>query len=189
MEANGSGQGGRAKRSARLTGVVVATLALGACSSLPLPDVTQINPFRVDTNYLMAPNYTEFMRKDVVLRPVSSTDLVDQNGYCTGAPTPPMSPQSETGVSPDQIVPTRPVALQMTECEVVNSLGLPSNVQFGQNERGERTVTMVYATPERPVYQFAAGRLVSVERGAEAPATPPTATKPPARKQPPRRTS
>ncbi len=68
------------------------------------------------------------------------------------------------------VVPTgRNVALQMSECEVVRAMGRPGDVQIAANERGDRMVTMTYMTPERPIYRFVAGRLASIERGAEPP--------------------
>ena len=60
----------------------------------------------------------------------------------------------------------RNVALQMTECEVVRSLGPPASIQIGANERGDRTATMIYPAAERPIYIFTGGvyRRSSAER-------------------------
>ena len=66
----------------------------------------------------------------------------------------------------------RGVALQMTECQVVGTIGYTDRVEIGANERGERTVTLTYLSGDRPgIYRFRSGRLVSMERVAE-PAQP-----------------
>ena len=71
----------------------------------------------------------------------------------------------------------------MTECEVVTASGMPQSVNIATNERGERTVIMTYTTAERSgTYRFVSGRLVSLERGPEPPATA-QAQKKPTKKQ------
>jgi hypothetical protein len=105
--------------------------------------------------------------------PLSSTaavgpaDLVDAQGQCAGAATATASP--------------RGVALDMTECEVVRSLGQPQSVEFPSQAGGQRRTVMTYRTGERPgVYEFAGGRLTGVERGDEQ--APAVAKKPAAKK-------
>ena len=62
----------------------------------------------------------------------------------------------------------RGIALQMTECQVVGTIGFTDRVEIGANERGERTATLTYLSGERPgIYRFRNGRLVSMERVAE----------------------
>ena len=62
----------------------------------------------------------------------------------------------------------RGVALQMTECQVVGTIGYTDRVEIGANERGERSVTLTYLSGDRPgIYRFRNGRLVSMERTAE----------------------
>jgi hypothetical protein len=58
----------------------------------------------------------------------------------------------------------------MTECEVVRAAGPPASVEMGTG--AERTVTLTYNTPDRPIYHFVGGRLKSIERGAEPPPEP-----------------
>ena len=63
----------------------------------------------------------------------------------------------------------------MTECDVVRRAGPVEKIDFGVNERGERTVTLTYMRGPMPgIYRFAGGRLVSIER---APAPPPAPAK------------
>jgi hypothetical protein len=57
-------------------------------------------------------------------------------------------------------------------------LGPPEKLDFGANERGERTVTMLYSKGERPgLYNFTAGQLTIMER-VEAPEPAPKPKKP-----------
>ncbi len=52
---------------------------------------------------------------------------------------------------------------------MVGRIGTPDRVDLGSNERGERAAVLTYTRGARPgVYRFAGGRLVSIERGAEA---------------------
>jgi len=87
-------------------------------------------------------------------------------------------PQSgPAGAAPGALPPEvrggpRGVALQMTECQMVGTLGYTDRVEISANERGERSVTLTYLSGDRPgIYRFRNGRLVSMERTAE-PAQP-----------------
>ena len=60
------------------------------------------------------------------------------------------------------------IALQMTECQVVQVAGYTDRVEIGANERGQRAVTLTYLSGDRPgIYRFVGGRLASMERVAE----------------------
>jgi hypothetical protein len=62
------------------------------------------------------------------------------------------------------------IALEMSECDVVQRAGQPDGMDFSTNPRGERAAVLTYTRGERAgIYRFVAGRLVSIERGAEAP--------------------
>ena len=62
------------------------------------------------------------------------------------------------------------IALQMTECQVVQVAGYTDRVEIGANERGQRAVTLTYLSGDRPgIYRFIGGRLASMERVAEQP--------------------
>jgi hypothetical protein len=64
----------------------------------------------------------------------------------------------------------RGIALQMTECQVVQLAGYTDRVEIGANERGQRAVTLTYPSGDRPgIYRFVGGRLASMERVAEPP--------------------
>lgn len=64
----------------------------------------------------------------------------------------------------------RGIALQMTECQVVQLAGNTDRVEINANERGQRSVTLTYMTGPRPgIYRFLGGRLASMERVAEPP--------------------
>ena len=67
------------------------------------------------------------------------------------------------------------IALEMSECDVVKRAGIAERVEIGTNERKERTARLTYVNGQRPgIYNFAAGRLTSMERAPEpaAPAKP-----------------
>jgi hypothetical protein len=62
------------------------------------------------------------------------------------------------------------VALEMSECDVVQRAGPPDGMDFSTNVRGERTAVLTYTRGERAgIYRFVAGRLKSIERGPEPP--------------------
>ena len=144
-----------------------AALALGACGG-----TIDYESFRAPDLSIIAPKTTATLRETPV-RPVTNEDLVDTEGRCAGVPFGP-DPNLPMGQHQDNIpmIPTA-VALDMTECDVVKRAGQPGQVNFGTNERGERTVVLTYMSGQRPgIYSFASGRLKSVERVAE-PAPPP----------------
>lgn len=168
----------------RGAGLVALTIGLAACS---IPDVTQVSLPRVDFAKMMPTDQSQYAGQ-IRNRTIGPNDLVDAGGRCAGAPSAQASAGGEQAApAASQAAPAvRGVGLQMTECEVVGAAGTPESVQIGANERGERSVTMIYATPERPTYRFVSGRLVSIERGAEPPPEPAkkkAAPKKPAKKQ------
>ena len=115
------------------------------------------------------------------MKPVTSDDLVDTEGRCAGVP---FGPDPNLPMGQQDNIPMIPtaVALDMTECDVVKRAGQPGQVNFGTNERGERTVVLTYLGGARPgIYRFASGRLTSIERGAGAACAAQAAT---ARRQP-----
>ena len=68
------------------------------------------------------------------------------------------------------------VALGHTECDVVRGIGAPDNVNLSNNPRGDRVAVVTYSRgPRAGIYTFTAGRLTSIERGAEpVPRSPPS---------------
>jgi hypothetical protein len=118
------------------------------------------------------------------VRPVTPNDLVGPQGECAGAPStvavdadgqPVGAPTAQGGI-----------ALQMTECEVVQRAGAPNGIEFG-NTLGDRSVTLTYTRgPRVGIYHFSGGRLSSIERGSEpAPAPKPQKKSAPAKKRAP----
>lgn len=143
-----------------------AALALGACGTI------DYESFRMPDMSIITPRTTATLQETPV-KPVTAEDLVGTDGRCSGVPTGP-DPNIPQDQQQDNIpmIPTA-VALDMTECDVVKRAGHPENVDFGTNERGERTVVMTYTRGARPgIYRFAAGRLTSIERAPEPPAPP-----------------
>lgn len=164
----------------RAATAALPALALAACA---IPDVSQVSLPRVEFKSFIPTDQTQYVNrsKDSAVRP---DEFVDASGRCPGAPAAEASAGSEQAAPPAPAAPPaiRGVGLEMTECEVVRAAGQPESIQIGANERGERSVVMIYATPERPTYRFVAGRLVSIERGAEPPPEP-SKKKPPPKKQ------
>jgi hypothetical protein len=119
---------------------------------------------------------------------VTAEDLVSADGGCPGMAPPPGSASANAladggaGGPPPSTVGT--VALGHTECDVVRGIGAPDSVNLSNNPRGDRVAVVNYLRGQRAgIYTFTAGRLTSIERGAE-PAPPPAAAKPKAKKKP-----
>jgi hypothetical protein len=171
----------------RATCVAGVALVMASCQ---IADFNQFNTPKFDVNQFIPPDPDQFARRQRAIQPTGPTDLVDGSGICAGgggdpavaaAPSEQASDPQTTAVAAAPAAP-RGIALEMTECEVVRAAGRPAEVQITANERGDRAVTMIYATPERPSYRFVAGRLKVVERGAEPPPEP-VAKKPPRKQQ------
>jgi hypothetical protein len=160
-----------------------------------------------DWSTFTRPDWTMAAKKtDPLAHPIGQEDLIGANGRCANEMMAPaaQSPQAlnftagpEAG-RPDRPAPEVPAApaptqpaargvgLGMSECEVVYALGHTDRIEVA-NDRGQRTATLTYAQGPRPgIYRFTAGRLVSIERGPEAPAPArpekKTAKKPPVKK-------
>jgi hypothetical protein len=158
-----------------------AALALCACA---LPD---FDSFRAPTADAIFRPLSVTNVKDKVLPPVAPDDLVDASGRCAGAYVPPAEsagdqPGSQSPMTAQQaavpMIPS-PIALEMSECDVVKRAGFPERVDIGAGGRNERTATLTYVSGPRPgVYSFVEGRLKSMERGPEPAPAPKTAKKP-----------
>jgi hypothetical protein len=161
-------------------------------ASCQVPDFNQFQTPKLDIGAMIPPDPNQFARKQRMLQPTTPADLVDGSGICAGgAPVAPASTDAAAGAqgsaatpetqAPAQPTPPRGIALEMTECEVVRIAGQPAEVQISTDARGDRAVTMIYPQPDKPTYRFVAGRLKTVERGAEPPPEQPV-KKQPARK-------
>jgi hypothetical protein len=147
-----------------------AALGLAACSSASVPELSEVKLLPEMRSFLPSNSNTyagaTAMR---TLRPVGPADLVDAQGVCAGGAAPAAAePGAVTGEAAAAAALPQPVALEMTECEVVRALGTPSRTDFGTGEGGERTVTLTYVGSDRAgIYQFKGGRLATMERGPE----------------------
>jgi hypothetical protein len=168
-----------------LRAVVIAALIAGtaACSSnLSLNDVTL--PGNPDSMRRKS-DWTSFSggKNDFELRPITAADLVGPEGQCAAAPEQGFADSSGEGSVPPSPLLAGAIVLQMTECDVVRRAGPVEKIDFGVNDRGERTLVLTYTGGSSPgIYRFAGGRLVSIERAPEPPA-PPKAQKKPAAKR------
>ncbi len=123
-------------------------------------------------------------------RPVSDSDVVDANGSCPLAATPPQPAAGGQAAGPavpgnDASASGGGVGLGMTECEVVSRAGPPNSVQLGRNPNGDRTAILSYQSGPRPgVYHFERGRLTQMDR-VEVAEPPPQAKKKPAKTKKP----
>ena len=163
--------------------VVLAALAsaIGACSSdLSLSNVTLVPK---PETLMRKPDWATFSggKNDFELRPITAADLVGPEGQCGAAAAGQaagFADPTAAGGAPQAAPPVAGgIALQMTECDVVQRAGPAEKIDFGANDRGERTVVLTYTRGPWPgVYNFAGGRLASVER---APDPPPAPAKPP----------
>ena len=120
-------------------------------------------------------------------KPVTAEDLVSSDGFCPGMAPPGGSPADANaasgGAAPVVPSPSGTVALGHTECDVVRGIGAPASVNLSSNQRGDRVAVVTYAQGQRAgIYTFTAGRLSSIERGAE-PVAQPKAAKPKAKKK------
>jgi hypothetical protein len=123
--------------------------------------------------------------RDFSERPITQGDLIGPQGQCSGPGAGPAS-GGEGQPNDAPVIAQSGIALQMTECEVVQRAGGPNGIEFGNNP-GERNVVMTYTGGARPgIYRFAGGRLYSIERVGESPAAPKAQKKAaPAKKRPP----
>jgi hypothetical protein len=114
-------------------------------------------------------------------KPVTAEDLVSAEGACPGmaaANVPTNANASSDGNAAPAPAPVGTVALGHTECDVVRGIGAPDAVNISKNPRGDRVAVVNFSQGARAgIYTFTAGRLTSVERGAE-PVAEPKATKP-----------
>jgi hypothetical protein len=155
---------------------MVALLAcaplVAACSSAP--DI-----FSKDADWFSRPGRM-FIRNVSIETPpltpdkaVTPEDLVSADGACPGmtAPTSPADANASTAAPPAGGSPPATggtVALGHTECDVVRGIGAPDSVNLSNNPRGERVAVVTWKHGARAgIYTFTAGRLSSVEKGAD----------------------
>ena len=149
----------RFDRRGRSVFVLAAALPLlAACSS----DLGSIN---IIPNGSLRPDWLSYSghKEEFTLREAGPADLIGPDGQCAAAPG---RQQQAAEATPETAAVG--ISLQMTECDVVGRLGTPNQVEFGTSPRGERSAVLTYTRGARPgIYRFTAGRLSSMERGAE----------------------
>jgi hypothetical protein len=102
-------------------------------------------------------------------RPITANDLIDGNGSCS---RPVAAASAQPGAAGDDTATLlgQGVAIGMSECDVVQRLGQPNNVNLGQNPNGLRGAVLTYTAGPRPgVYRFAAGKLTEMDRVEQPP--------------------
>jgi hypothetical protein len=119
---------------------------------------------------------------------VTAEDLVSADGACPGmtAPGAPVDANASTPAPAGGPPPASggTVALGHTECDVVRGIGAPDSVNLSNNPRGDRVAVVTWTHGARAgIYTFTAGRLSSVEKGADEEPAPKVA-KPKAKKKP-----
>jgi hypothetical protein len=111
---------------------------------------------------------------------VTPDELVSADGACPGMAPPGAGANAlaDGAAGSPQPSTTGTVALGHTECDVVRGIGAPDSVNLSNNARGDRVAVVNYSRGQRAgIYTFTAGRLTSIERGAE-PVAQPKAAKP-----------
>lgn len=165
------------------SGAFAALMLAAALSGCANPDVLDSNEHWFSRSFDFAGRnggYTFSELKDTNdrNRPPDAADLVSPTGACpppaVAAPAAPAA--AGPGVMPNGAPPDAapslvgaPIALGMTECQVVDRAGAPSSVQIGSNPNGDRTALVTYDTGPRPgIYHFERGRLMDMDRVATA---------------------
>ena len=169
----------RTKQSAAFAALMLA-VALSGCAN---PDILDSNERWFQRSFDISGRnggYTFSELKDTGERnrPADANELVSPSGACPPPPAAPAAPATAgPGVMPNGALPDAgapsllgaPVALGMTECQVVDRAGAPSSVQIGTNPNGDRTAVVTYDTGPRPgIYHFERGRLMDMDRVAGA---------------------
>lgn len=120
-------------------------------------------------------------------RVVTPDELVSADGVCPGMVAPGQDANALADGAAGGPAPSSrgTVALGHTECDVVRGIGAPDSVNFSSNGRGDRVAVVNYSRGQRAgIYTFTAGRLTSIERGAEPPPQPKAARPKAAKKKP-----
>ncbi|MBV8701424.1 hypothetical protein [Bradyrhizobium sp.] len=118
---------------------------------------------------------------------VTAEDLVSAEGACPGMSAP-ADANASTAAPPADAPPVASggtVALGHTECDVVRGIGAPDNVSLSNNPRGDRVAVVTWKRGARAgIYTFTAGRLSSVEKGADEEPMPSAKPKGKAKRKP-----
>ena len=169
----------------RLSGAFAAVTFAVALSGCANPDVLDSNERWFSRSFDVSGRsggytYTELKDTGERSHSVDASGLVSPNGACPAPPAQvaPAAPAAAgpgvmpNGAPPDVAAPSMlgaPIALGMTECQVVDRAGAPTAVQIGANPNGDRTALVTYDSGPRPgIYHFERGRLMDMDRVAVA---------------------
>jgi len=174
----------------KLSGAFAAVTLAVALSGCANPDVLDSNERWFSRSFDFSGRnggytYSELNDTNERSRLADANELVSPNGACPPPPAavvPAAAPAAAgpgvmpNGAPPDATAPSllgAPIALGMTECQVVDRAGAPSAVQIGTNPNGDRTAQVTYDSGPRPgIYHFERGRLMDMDRVAVAAAAP-----------------
>ncbi len=168
-----------------LSGAFAAVMLAVALSGCANPDVFDSNERWFSRSFDVSGRsggytYTELKDTGERSRMVDASQLVSPTGACPPPPAQvaPAAPAAAgPGVMPNGAAPDAaatsllgaPVALGMTECQVVDRAGAPTAVQIGTNPNGDRTAQVTFDSGPRPgIYHFERGRLMDMDRVAVA---------------------
>jgi hypothetical protein len=175
-------------------GVVALAAALGACASQTDGPAPAASSSAKLSDVFATPDWAKFTNtsKPLVQRAVTPNDLIGADGSCAGAPGPASAMAATDSNTPDSNAEALQgqgglpqvsggIALAMTECEVVQRAGIPTQFEIGADGQ-ERVTTITYTQGMWPgLYRFRGGRLTSIERVAVP--EPPKPTRKPAPKK------
>jgi hypothetical protein len=130
--------------------------------------------------------FSELQETKRTQRPITASDLVDNNGACPPQPAqqppqpPPGAPGNAAANAPQPAPAVDPasligggIGLGMTECDVVQRAGQPASVQLGNTPNGNRTAVLTYnGGPHPGIYRFAGGYLAEMDAVAVSAPTP-----------------
>lgn len=161
-------------------GLCAAALALSACAGQTDGPAPATNSNLKLSDVFATPDWAKFTGssgKPLVQRAVTPDDLISAEGSCVAAPAQASAMAATDGTAPDSTAEALQgqgalpqvsggIALAMTECEVVQRAGTPTQFEIGA-EGQERVATLTYLQGQWPgLYRFRGGRLASIERVA-----------------------
>ena len=131
------------------------TALAAACASFHTPTADDVIPLAPKLEFKNLPSSP--------VRVLGPPTLMAPDGSCAAGP----SDFTSSGI-----------VLEMSECDVIQRAGAPDNIDLTPRPTGERALVLTYVHGDRPgIYRFVAGRLKSIERGAEPPPPEPVAKK------------
>jgi len=172
--------------------VVVVAASLGGCTNESVFD--RSNWFAQPVEIFAKPDWAKPADANTAelgpKGPVSPNDMVNADGTCAPAETPPAAAAAPAPAAPAPVATASAdplgglqtgvgagpigapvlggIALGMSECEAVRRAGHPSSVAIGASNTGERKVVITYLGGEWPgIYTFYSGRLKEIARAPE----------------------